>query len=79
MHEPLFPGLIDVELWRADIYADIPCEPLVMVRLRNAMREPDGSFRLSWLRVPPRMQTAHEAVAWTFGMSENEYAPHVET
>jgi hypothetical protein len=31
------------------------------------------------LRVPPAMQRCQEAIAWTFGMKENEYRPEVET
>jgi len=31
------------------------------------------------LRVPPDTKTAHEAVAWTFGMPAKDYAPTVET
>ena len=32
-----------------------------------------------WLRVPPHMQTAHEAVAWTFGKTPATYRPDLET
>ena len=32
-----------------------------------------------WLRVPPDMQTAHEAVAWTFGKTPATYNPDWET
>ncbi len=32
-----------------------------------------------FLCVPPTMRTAQEAVAWTFGMSEQEYDPNTET
>lgn len=31
------------------------------------------------LRVPPVMQSAHEAVAWTFGKSVDDYAPSIES
>ena len=31
------------------------------------------------LRVPPDMQTCKQAVAWTFGMTEEEYNPEIET
>jgi len=27
----------------------------------------------------PDIKTVREAVAWTFGMKENEYQPHIET
>lgn len=36
-------------------------------------------FKAYMLRVPPDMQTAHAAVAWTFGKTVNDYAPEVES
>lgn len=64
------------ELYRADMPNE---EPLVMVRVINSTPEPDGSFRKHWLRVPPTMHRAREAVAWTFQKAEQDYAPAVET
>ena len=32
----------------------------------NSTPEPDGTRRTYFLRVPPQMRTAREAVAWTF-------------
>ena len=58
-------------LYRVEIEGD---EPLVVVRVRDASTD-----REYFLRVPPEMQTAHEAVAWTFGMSVAEYRPERET
>lgn len=52
---------------------------LPKVRLRNSTPEPDGWFGQSWLRVPDETQIAHEAVAWTFGMTEQEYLPRIES
>jgi len=63
-------------LYRKDLGYD---EPILMVRVTNSTAEPDGEFRTYFLRVPPTMQTAREAVAWTFGLSENEYFPLQET
>lgn len=63
-------------LWRCELPDD---DPLVMVQVRNATPEPDGSRRSYWLRVPPDVQTARQAVAWTFGLGEGEYTPAVET
>jgi hypothetical protein len=63
-------------LFRKEIPGD---EPLVMVRVVNATPEPDGHRKNYFLRVPPTVETAHEAVAWTFGMSPKEYHPDVET
>ncbi len=54
-------------------------EPLVLVHVTNATPEPDGSRRRYFLRVPPRMQRARQAVAWTFGLTERQYAPARET
>lgn len=53
--------------------------PLVMVRVVNKTAEPDGSFKQYWLRVPPHMRTARQAVAWSFDMSEAEYYPVLES
>jgi hypothetical protein len=54
-------------------------EPLTMVKVINRTAEPDGSFREYFLRVPPTMRTAREAVAWTFGKRETDYCPDIES
>ncbi|NOK57953.1 MAG: hypothetical protein GFH27_549287n257 [Chloroflexi bacterium AL-W] len=54
-------------------------EPLVMLRVLNSTPEPDGSYRTYWLRVPPHVRTAHEAVAWTFGLTPEQYHPRIES
>src|SRR5262249_33644786 len=36
--------------------------------------ESDGSRRHFFLRVPSSMRTAREAVAWTYGLTEQQYA-----
>ncbi|MCX8037718.1 MAG: hypothetical protein N3D11_11865 [Candidatus Sumerlaeia bacterium] len=64
------------ELYRVLLPDD---EPLVMVKVRNATAEPDGSYRYYYLRVPPTITTAREAVAWTFGLRPEKYTPEVET
>jgi hypothetical protein len=63
-------------LWRVNIPGD---EPLVMVEVINSTAEPDGSFRTYFLRVPPQTNTARAGVAWTFGLSELDYAPTQQT
>jgi hypothetical protein len=63
-------------LYRCELAGD---EPLVMVSVRNRTPEPDHSFKQYQLRVPPTMQTAREAVAWTFAMDADQYRPAVET
>lgn len=58
-------------------------EPLVMVKLINSTEELDEHGKphrkVYWLRVPPHIERAREAVAWTFGMTEQEYAPTQES
>ncbi len=54
-------------------------EPFVLVHVTNSTPEPDGSRKRYFLRVPPNVKTAHEAVAWTFGMRAEEYRPSRET
>ena len=54
-------------------------EPLVAVKVVNSTPEPDGSYREYFIRVPPAVTTAHEAVAWSFGLSPAAYHPHFET
>jgi hypothetical protein len=44
------------------------------VEVINGTAEPDGTFRHYVLQVPPTMRTAREAVAWTYGLTEQEYA-----
>ena len=51
-------------------------EPIVIVKVINATPEPDGSGpKQYFLRVPPHIVTAKEAVAWTFNMSDQDYQP----
>lgn len=54
-------------------------EHLTMVRVENSTPEPDGSIKIYWLRVPPNITTAREAVAWTFDMDAQVYEPTRET
>lgn len=63
-------------LWWLDLPGD---EPLVMVEVVNSTPEPDGTSRVYWLRVPPRTPTARAGVAWTFGLTEQEYRPLIQT
>jgi hypothetical protein len=50
-------------------------EPLQLVEVTNATPEPEGAVRRHLLRAPPEMETAHEAVAWSFGRRTKAYAP----
>jgi hypothetical protein len=36
-------------------------------------------FKDYFLRVPPQMRSAHEAIAWTFGKTPETYAPSIES
>jgi hypothetical protein len=54
-------------------------EPFVAVELKNSTPEPDGTYKIYVLRVPPTITTAREAVAWTFGFSAGDYGPTVQT
>ncbi len=53
------------KLWTTTIRLD--GERTHLVEVVNATAEPDGSYRRYFLRVPPGIDTAREAVAWTFG------------
>ena len=58
-------------------FTDGVCE--AMVRVTNSTREPDGTWKDYFIRVPPHLETAKAAVAWTFGFDEDEYNPLEET
>lgn len=59
--------------------AQRPDEPIQAVRVTNHTPEPDGSFREFWLRVPPAMRTARQAVAWTFDLPAERYDPAAQS
>lgn len=65
------------KLYRKELSGDP--EPMVMVKVINSTAEPDGTFKEYFLRVPPSMSTAREAVAWTFNVDEDTYSPLQET
>jgi hypothetical protein len=50
-----------------------------MVRVENGTPELDGTRKSYWLRVPPNITTAQEAVAWTFDTKAKDYQPQVQT
>src|SRR6266498_2679357 len=64
------------KLWHLELSGD---EPLVMVEVVNSTPESDGSFKDYFLRVPPTMRSAHEAVAWTFDMRPGDYRETMAT
>lgn len=63
-------------LYRMELPGD---EPIVMVKVKNSTPEPDGTYKHYYLRVPPNIVTAKQAVAWTFGLAENEYKPDLQS
>ena len=56
-------------LYRKEIAGD---EALLMVKVVNSTPEAGWELQGLFLRVPPTMKRAREAVAWTFGMTEAE-------
>jgi hypothetical protein len=56
-----------------------PLAPTALVRVEDVVRDEHGRPHVHWLPVPPHVATAHEAVAWTFGKSERDYRPAIET
>lgn len=54
-------------------------EPIMLLCVYDATVGESGIPSRYFLRVPPYMRTAKEAVAWTFGMSSRDYAPCIET
>lgn len=54
-------------------------EPILFLKVINSTPEIDGSYKNYYLCVPPTMKTCQEAVAWTFRLEADEYAPSQET
>lgn len=48
-------------------------EIVKILRVTNSTPEPDGSFKNYYLRVPPGIERADDALAWTFNMNTDEY------
>ncbi len=71
-------------LWRADIGDS---DPYLTVEVVNGTSNPDGTPKVYWLTVPylnelrgrVPMATAQEAVAWSYGLRPEEYAPAIRT
>ncbi len=63
-------------LYRMNLKGD---EPILVVRVINSTPEPDGTRKNYFLRVPPNMMRARQAVAWTFSLNEEDYHPLAET
>jgi len=54
-------------------------QPICLVEVIDKTPEADGSHKKYHLCVPPNVTSAREAVAWTFGLSAQEYDPEQET
>lgn len=52
---------------------------VTVVEVTNGTAEADGSFRHYFLRVPNLIRTARGAVAWTYGLTAEEYKVAVRT
>lgn len=52
---------------------------LMVLEVENGTPRPDGTRETFYLRVPPEMRTARAAVAWTYGLSPNQYDLVVRT
>jgi hypothetical protein len=63
-------------LYRKEIPND---EPLAMVKVVNSTPEADGKFKDYFIRVNPKCKTAHEAVAWTFNKTIENYDPAIQS
>ncbi len=49
------------------------------VEVVNGTPEKDGSYRHFFLQVPPEIKTARGAVAWTYGLTAEDYSPQLRT
>lgn len=62
---------------------ETPSEPMILLKVVNSTPDPDGTFSDYYLRVPPNMTNAREAVRWTFhgdeALGTQPYAPLIQT
>jgi len=54
-------------------------EDIFMVRAINSSPEPNGEYKVYFLRVPPETKTAKAGLAWMSYQTEETYNPSVET
>lgn len=66
-------------LWRIETDDDARSGHANWLEVKNATKNKDGTRDTYFLRVPPSMRTAKEAVAWTFGRDSYEYTIAKET
>lgn len=58
-------------LWRKQWWNN---DAWAAVEVVNGTAEPDGTYQHYYLQVPPNLRSPREAVAWTYGMTETDYA-----
>jgi Domain of unknown function (DUF6745) len=64
-------GVLWRQRWRWEAWA--------AVEVINGSPEPDGTFKKYFLQVPATVRSPREAVAWTYGLTEQRYRPTVRT
>lgn len=64
-------GVLWRQRWRWEAWA--------AVEVLDGTPGPDGRRKRYFLQVPPTMRSPREAVAWTYGLSEQRYRPAVRT
>jgi hypothetical protein len=64
-------GVLWRQRWRWEAWA--------AVEVVNGTAEPDGSHKRYFLQVPPTVRSPREAVAWTYGLTEQRYRPKLRT
>jgi hypothetical protein len=77
-HNPNFGATLYVKGGKPISYGGFTQRECI-VELVNSTPEPDGSRRHFARRIPGHIQTAHEAVAWTFNLTLEQYNPVVQT
>lgn len=53
---------------KGDLFITLTPPIRKFIKVLNSTAESDGTFKTYWLRVPANIDTAKEAVAWTFGL-----------
>jgi len=72
--------IVDKDAWGILYRKTIPnSEAIQTVYVLDATPLPDGTRKGYFLRVPPEIRTAKEAIAWTFGMRTEEFDPTIQT
>jgi hypothetical protein len=64
-------GVLWRQRWRWEAWA--------AVEVVNGTAEPDGTHKHYFLQIPPTVRSAREAVAWTYGLTEQRYRPKLRT